>query len=438
MARMPLVENPRYQVDSEPLASGGMGLIWSAHDRDLQRRVAVKTLRAELERSPRAFDRLAREVTVQAGLAHPGVVPVYDSHLLDDVPCFVMKLVDGAPMSRHLDQLRRAYVGRHEAWFASDELRALIERMVTVCYTIDYAHQHGVIHRDLKPANLLLDSRGDVFVHDWGVARTDELDPAGPDSPALPRQPVLTVETATGDGLGTPWYMSPEQLRGARDATPATDIWSLGRILDEIAHIPDGERAGPPQALRSAATNHYLPPGLHEVIVHATQPDPDERYPSVSAMRAALQHDVLDDAATADRWRRLAGQLWNEQDESAIDGLFHPDVVVHSGYDCKPFAGTAALHTWYREIRQGFPDATLHIDALLADGRGHLALHATLQGCHTGTFLGLPPTGRRATIFANWMCRLRGARAIEVHCLFDRLALFRELGLLRASPGHSP
>ena len=158
VADWPAPTSDRYEI-LEPLARGGMGTVYVARDRHLDRRVALKVLSATATEAGAA--RMREEAQILARLEHPGIVPVYDVGLLDDGRVFyVMKLVDGARLDRHVVD------------------RPLVERLrlfTRICDPVAFAHARGVIHRDLKPENVMVGSFGEVLVMDWGVAQVQEI-----------------------------------------------------------------------------------------------------------------------------------------------------------------------------------------------------------------------------------------------------------------------
>jgi serine/threonine protein kinase len=201
----------RYELREE-IGRGGMGVVYRAHDRELQRDVALKVLRAGADASDLAR-RLHREARVLASLEHPGMVPVHDVGVLAEGPAFyVMKLVRG----RRLDE-----------WAAgSPTLSERLRAFDRICETVAFAHAHGVVHRDLKPGNVMLGAFGEVLVMDWGVAKVLS------EAPIPSGATVVDGETADGTVLGTPGYMAPEQAAGDSRAIDArTDVYALGALL---------------------------------------------------------------------------------------------------------------------------------------------------------------------------------------------------------------
>ena len=141
-------EAGRYQVDDKPLAVGGMGAVWSANDRDLDRKVAVKSLRSGIVDHRGAYERLSRETRILSELSHPGICPIYDRYLLNDPPCYTMQLVDGQTLKSAIEAFHRMS--------SPEELRRLVTSLISIANTIAYTHGQGILHRDLKPENILL------------------------------------------------------------------------------------------------------------------------------------------------------------------------------------------------------------------------------------------------------------------------------------------
>lgn len=240
----PITVGARYEI-AEEIGRGGMGHVYRAFDRELERDVALKVLaRAELD--PRAMERLKREARIAARLEHPGIVPVYDVGALDDGrPYYVMKLVSGA----RLDQLIASQATRDER----------LDVFLKICDAVAYAHASGVVHRDLKPENVRVGAFGEVQVLDFGVAKL--LDPATPprradaapthadsarDENAASSATLARPSASAGAIIGTPGWMAPEQERGDADVDARADVHALGTLLGTLTAQPGVDR---PRAL---------------------------------------------------------------------------------------------------------------------------------------------------------------------------------------------
>src|SRR5512143_23719 len=195
------------------LGAGGMGEVYRAHDSKLGRDVAIKTLPPEFARDPGRVARLRREARTLASLNHPNIAAIYGLEESTEADFLVLELIEG--------ETPRGPLPVAAALDLADQVAAALEA----------AHQHGIIHRDLKPANLKVSPQGTVKVLDFGLAKaiwgTEERADLAPPTAA-------TAEaTVTGQILGTPAYMSPEQARGEK-VDQRTDVWAFGCLLYEL------------------------------------------------------------------------------------------------------------------------------------------------------------------------------------------------------------
>src|SRR6185436_9842275 len=242
------------------LGRGGAGEVWKAWDRALRRWVALKHPSAPMP-SRILLERFQREASVVAKLVHPNIVPIHRVGEDRGRPYIVFQLVDG----QALDQIR-------------PPLRDAIEWIRVAALAVDFAHRQGVVHRDLKPGNIMRDSRGHLWVLDFGLAYLGEGE---------------SRLTATGAVIGTPSYMSPEQARGEHAAheTP-TDIYSLGATLYDLATgrppfegstlvdiVNRVSREDPP---RLRDINPNLPADLETILQKAMHREPRRRYAKAS------------------------------------------------------------------------------------------------------------------------------------------------------------
>jgi len=248
----PALGNERYELLDE-IGRGGMGIVYRARDRSLDRDVALKILRSEYAR-PDMLERMRREAHVLAMLEHPGVVPIHDLGIsADGLVYYTMKLVDGVSLEKHFAK--------------QTDLRERLRTFERLCEAVSFAHARGVLHRDLKPGNVMVGSFGEVLVLDWGVAKRVS-------DPELERidEAADTVITQHGTVLGTPGYMSPEQA-AAQSVDERSDVYSLGAMLTEIL----------------AGSNPPAPKRLQAVAAKAAAREIDRRYASVDAMRSDIR-----------------------------------------------------------------------------------------------------------------------------------------------------
>jgi eukaryotic-like serine/threonine-protein kinase len=287
------------------LGRGGMGEVVSARDRDLERNVAVKRMRIRHDRNSISDDevrRFLREAKIQARLDHPAIVPIHEiAYDQAGLPFFTMKKITGNSMHDALAERRASVDGQ------------LLRKFVDVCFAVDFAHQHLVVHRDLKPANIMLGDYGEVYVIDWGIARRLDVH----DTEPTPRLSLANLDidelTATGALMGTPGYMSPEQIEGELPE-PASDNYALGCILFELltgetlhprgaaalVHTLDGQDRDP----LARTPLREIAPELAALCVAATQRDPSQR-PSARQIAQRIQQ-FLDGDRDAMARRNLA------------------------------------------------------------------------------------------------------------------------------------
>ncbi|HUJ62383.1 MAG TPA: serine/threonine-protein kinase [Kofleriaceae bacterium] len=282
----------RYRVTAV-LGRGGMGEVVSARDEQIGRQVAVKRLRVASP-TPEVLARFLREARIQGRLEHPAVVPVHELHDDGDgPPYFVMKQLTGTTLA---DVLPRLAAREYDA-MAKFPHQRLLRAFADACLAIEFAHTRGVVHRDLKPANIVLGDFGEVYVLDWGIAKVDgESERAG--SFADIDTAGGSTETVAGAILGTPGYISPEQIRGDHDLDGRADVYALGCILFELLALvplhPRGQ-AGLASALAGAdarasviARDRELPPELDAICVRATAVDREARYQTARQLAEAV------------------------------------------------------------------------------------------------------------------------------------------------------
>ena len=258
----------RYKIISV-LGEGGMANVYLAEDIILQRKVAVKVLRLDLQKDPQTIQRFQREALSTSELSHPHIVSILDVGTDGDCHYLVMDYVDGSDLEEYI---------QHNSPIP---LPKVIDIMDQILSAVALAHKHNVIHRDLKPQNILMDKKGNIKIVDFGIAI------------ALNQSTMTQTNTA----MGSVHYMSPEQARGSM-ATKQSDIYSLGIILYKLltGTVPfTGENAV------TVALKHFqektpslrkknpsIPQALENVVFKATAKDPRDRYNSVLEMKEDL------------------------------------------------------------------------------------------------------------------------------------------------------
>ncbi len=260
----------RYTVERE-LGRGANATVYLAHERQHDRKVAVKVLLPELAQSVRA-ERFLREIDITAKLTHPHILPVFDSGEAGGFLYYVMPNIEGLSVRDRLDAVGRL------------EVSETVKIITDAAKAIDFANQHGVVHRDIKPDNILL-SDGEALVADFGVARAISV--AGG-----------AKLTESGMTVGTPAYISPEQARGSQDLDGRSDLYSLACVAYEmLAGHPPFVAASPQELLARHAFDPVptlraarpdVPPGVERAIIRALSKSPERRFATATLFAHAL------------------------------------------------------------------------------------------------------------------------------------------------------
>ncbi len=261
--------NDRYELRDE-IGRGGMGIVYLASDRELERAVAIKFLPSELAANPQAVKMFRAEARAAAAMNHPNIVHIYDVAVVNDQPCIVMEYVQGRTV-REVMRIR----GSAERQPLPPHRVAEIGRQM--CRALAYAHRSNVIHRDVKPSNILLASDGSAKLMDFGISKALE-----------------TGNEALTEAKGTPQYMPPEQILG-HEIDGRTDLYALGISMFEMATaqrpfsgdaVVDQQLHAPlpdPRHLRPE-----IPEALVKILMRACQKNPDDRFASAHEMAQAL------------------------------------------------------------------------------------------------------------------------------------------------------
>ena len=252
--------------DFELIGPGGMGTVYRARHRPLDRSVAVKVLHAHLQDDPSFAERFAREARTMARLDHPHIVRVYDFGQRDGLYYLVMQLVEGVT-------LRQAMASGS---LAPAEALAIVPR---ICEALQYAHDQGVVHRDIKPENILLDRAGAPKIVDFGLALL-----TGPSTD--------TRLTEHARVLGTPHYMAPEQIEHPSQVDHRADIYALGVVFYEMltGELPIGRFPPPSEKVEVDVR-------LDQVVLRTLEKEPQRRYQQASELRSDVRQSTVAAAA---------------------------------------------------------------------------------------------------------------------------------------------
>jgi serine/threonine-protein kinase len=323
-----LVKPPDRYVMRTLLGRGGMGEVWLARDVRIERDIAIKLMRRDRSQGDEAVARFLREARVQGRLEHPGIVPVHDLGE-QDAPYFAMKRLAGTNLAD--------VVAAHDE--AKWPRRTLLARFIDVCLAVEFAHERGVIHRDLKPANIMLGDYGESYVLDWGLARVSDA----PDSDVIRTSDLVsgddTTHTVAGQMLGTPGYMSPEQMRG-EPVDRRTDVYALGCILHEIvAGVPAVPRDRALELTLTAPCHRPsahepqvdVPPELDDACARATAADPERRLPTARALADAVQQFLDGDRDLARRKELAQEHALRAASITGDDASFRAEAMREAG-----------------------------------------------------------------------------------------------------------
>ena len=357
---------------------GGLGHVFSARDRSLNRRVAVKVVRPEsAQKMPGgakdAYERFHHEAIITGRLDHPGIVPV---HVLahgdgqNEVPFYVMRLIQGRDLSKAIHEYHRLdELTEDQRRERRVRFHTLLTQFVAICNTIAYAHSKRVIHRDLKPRNIMLGKFDETLVVDWGLAqiltkeevegladqivtmpfthpdleklmqgRTPPTSNSGEGSHTSPASQPTTPPR--NDGAGTLPYMSPEQIT-LQPLRPSSDIYALGAILYEILtgrppYLP--KQQGINQVIDAIPRGEFprprllkpgIPPALEAICLKAMAVNPDDRYRSAKELADEVERFLADEKVRAyvePRWERLS--RWTRRHRGTTVGFGLGLIVV--------------------------------------------------------------------------------------------------------------
>ncbi len=251
----------------ERVGYGGMGVVYKARQKELDRLVALKILRPDFENDPGFAERFQREARALAKLNHPHIVTVYDFGKQGDLYFFLMEFVDGTSL-RQVEQSGR---------LSCKEALGIVPQ---ICDALQYAHEQGIVHRDIKPENILISKEGCVKIADFGLAKitrpSDEIGNVDASEKQL---------TGTREVIGTPHYMAPEQVEHPTEVDHRADIFSLGVVLYEMltGELPLGRFPLPSQKAR-------IDLRLDDVVLRTLEKEPSQRYQRVTDVRTDVNH----------------------------------------------------------------------------------------------------------------------------------------------------
>ncbi len=246
----------------ELLGQGGMGVVYKACQKQLDRLVALKILPPHIGRTEAFAERFTREAKSLARLSHPRIVMIYDFGRTDaGLYYFIMEYVDGTDLRRVIQT----------GELSASEALSIIPQ---ICEALQYAHEEGIVHRDIKPENILLNKKGQVRIADFGLAKL--LD--------RPATRATSTLTKVGQRMGTPHYMAPEQIEHPSGVDHRADIYSLGVVFYEMltGELPLGRFAPPSQKV-------HVDVRLDNVVLRTLEKEPERRYQHISEVKSDVE-----------------------------------------------------------------------------------------------------------------------------------------------------
>lgn len=252
----------------ELVGKGGMGAVYKARQKQLERIVALKILPPGIGNDPAFAERFAREAKALAKLNHPGIVTIHDFGRADGLYYFLMEFVDGVNLRQLLNTSR----------ISSREALAIVPQ---ICDALQFAHDQGIVHRDIKPENVLLDRRGRVKVADFGLAKLVGVESETTLGGAVIGSPTLTD---AGKVMGTPNYMAPEQREHPSEVDHRADIYAVGVVFYQML---TGELPG--KFIEPPSRKVEIDVRLDEVVLRALEKEPDLRYQQASVLKTQVE-----------------------------------------------------------------------------------------------------------------------------------------------------
>lgn len=337
-----------YIIERE-LGRGGMAVVYLARHRTLRRRVAIKTFQTLRKLTSRELTRIRTEAEAIARLSHPHLVQIYEIGEQDGAPWIALEFADQGTIAHRLQT----------ATYSPQAAAELIEQLARA---LEHAHSRQIIHRDLKPANILLTGSGEPKISDFGLAKVLDEDE---------RSPVDV--TRTGEMIGTPRYMAPEQARGIRDQIgPATDIYALGTLLYEcLTGRPPFVSTSVVDTLRMITADEPLPPrriqpsiprDLETICLHCLEKSPGRRYATAQALADDLRRFLSQEPITARRTSRIE-RAWKWcRRRPALATLILLTFLLCSG-------GLSAAVAFQRMETQRIHDLRIRVAELTQSGR---------------------------------------------------------------------
>ncbi|MBL4885844.1 MAG: protein kinase, partial [Planctomycetaceae bacterium] len=312
-------------------AHGGLGIVFRGFDQQLHRNVAIKFVRKRRRNNPLDVQRFRIEAEITSRLDHPGVAPVHGFGYTDNgVPFYAMRMVEGQTLQQRIEAFHSQIKKEPHTGEQSVEFRKLLSSFVSVCNTIEYTHNRGIVNCDIKPGNIMMGKYGETVVLDWGCAKYVGSDGKAKSAGEESLNPQSDTDQNASTG-GTPIYMSPEQ-HSQKEVGPSSDIYCLGATLYRIV---TGQSAFPPEFSlpktrelviqgnfpKPTSCSPWVSKALEAICLKAMSLRPEDRYQSAAQMARDLERYLADeevDAYTEPLSRRFARLMRRHRGVSQI------------------------------------------------------------------------------------------------------------------------
>ena len=297
-----------YKVNKE-LGRGGMAAVFLAHDNKFDTSVAIKLLNKEFMYNDNIRKRFLAEARSMFKMSHPNIIKVTDLIEEDDTVAFVMEYIEGETLKDYIDRKGK---------LSDEEIKNIFTQMLSA---VGYVHEQNLVHRDIKPSNFMLDKKGSIKLMDFGIAKTTDISSAE------------YTQTGTGVQMGTPMYMSPEQIKNSKEVSYTTDIYSLGVVLWQMVmgKKPYNTNELSLPEIQVCIIKENLPntfSAFDYIIQKATQKNPEQRYVNCKVWLSEISNPALVNSSTGDKTileneasedaKQVEGQLKNEEKNQKI------------------------------------------------------------------------------------------------------------------------
>ena len=327
----------KYKIIKE-LGRGGMGVVYLVEQPDVKRTLVLKTLLPVVGSDIVQVKRFYKEAETVSTLHHPNIIPIYEFGQENNMPYFTMQYIDGIDFQQFIDQ-------------GDMDFDVCLQILEKICRALHYAHEKGIVHRDIKPANIMLDRNFEPYLADFGLAK---------------RQNKKSSLTQTGAVIGTPFYLSPEQVKGSRKAIDhRTDIYSMGIILYKVLSGEFPFTAGelpslyrkilrdlptPPKKIKPS-----IPSNLNYICLKAIAKNSDDRYQTAHAFAEALKNFRTKKSINNDERLKISWRYWWAQYRKLVSYIAIVSISIFIAFSIWVY-NSNSYHSLFKKHQQVYYD----------------------------------------------------------------------------------